>query len=226
MSPQVKETVGLRCPAHMIAEHWFSDQGVPIAAPSANRSNSISPTRVEHVLRSFNSGIDLILDAGPTWGGIESTVIDTTVSPPRVLRPGLVKLGELREVIGHVDVIGPEHAASSSSARSSPGMMDRHYAPNALLTICQVDGSSEVRDALDQGQKVGWMTWPATEEIPSSSVVRRDMPLDVDEYASVLYDSLHHMDAEQVDRIYVARPPIEEDWLGIWDRLKRASHRA
>ena len=93
-------TVGVRVPAHPVALALLRAAGVPLAAPSANRSTELSPTTAEHVGRSLDDRIDLILDAGPTTGGIESTVLDLTTDPPRLLRPGLVTPAMIEEVIG------------------------------------------------------------------------------------------------------------------------------
>ncbi len=97
-------TVGLRVPAHRVALALLKAADVPIAAPSANRSSRVSPTTAAHVLADLEGRIDMILDAGPTSGGLESTVLDLTVEPPRVLRPGLVSVAQLEEVIGPVNV--------------------------------------------------------------------------------------------------------------------------
>ena len=95
-------TVGIRVPAHPIALELLRVAEIPIAAPSANRSTQISPTTAAHVMQSLNGRIDLVLDGGPTTGGLESTVLDLTVDPPRILRPGLVTRQQLQAVIGNV----------------------------------------------------------------------------------------------------------------------------
>src|SRR5690348_13744143 len=95
-------TVAVRVPAHPVAQALVRAAGVPIAAPSANRSMELSPTRAEHVLRGLDGRIDVLLDGGPTAGGIESTVLDLTATPPRLLRPGLIGVAELEAVLGRV----------------------------------------------------------------------------------------------------------------------------
>src|SRR5262249_29961408 len=95
-------TVAVRVPAHPVAAALLAAAGVPLAAPSANRSNRLSPTRAEHVRADLDGRIDLILDGGPAPGGIESTVLDVTVAPPRILRPGLVTPAELEELMGPI----------------------------------------------------------------------------------------------------------------------------
>lgn len=230
-----RATVGFRCPSHPVAMGLIRAAGRPLAAPSANRSFSVSPTRAEHVVRSFGlmedsaaptnrARVSLVLDAGPASGGIESTVIDVTGAVPRILRPGLVTLAELRQVIGTVEAPGimlrPDDGVSALPA---PGMLERHYATRARIELAPLDGSAEVRGWLDQGRMVGWMTWAAAEEIESPRVRRIDIPTDPREFAALLYDAMIRLDDQGVDRIVVAALPLEEDWMGIRDRLARAS---
>ena len=108
-------------PAHPVALALLKAAEFPIAAPSANRSTQISPTTAEHVLRGLNGRIDMILDAGPTSGGLESTVIDLTVQPPRLLRPGLVSVAELNAVIGEVNVGQHVIERQARNRRDRPG---------------------------------------------------------------------------------------------------------
>src|SRR5438128_2586209 len=95
-------TVAVRVPAHPVAQALLKEAGVPVAAPSANRSTGLSPTTAAHVLRGLADRIDLILDGGPTSGGIESTVLDVTTSPPRLLRPGLVTPAAIEAIVGPI----------------------------------------------------------------------------------------------------------------------------
>src|SRR5262249_39602316 len=140
----------LRVPAHPVALALLRAAEMPIAAPSANRSTQISPTTAIHVLQGLDGRIDLVLDAGPTPGGLESTVLDLTVDPPRVLRPGLVTVQQLQDVIGDVAIadrwVASESTSGGASAEPlrSPGMLARHYAPRAKM-IC-VDKENETHD--------------------------------------------------------------------------------
>ena len=133
-------TVAVRVPAHPVALALLRAAGIPLAAPSANRSFALSPTRCEHVLRDLDGRVDLVIDGGPTPGGIESTVLDVTDSPACILRPGLVSRADIEAVIGRI-----EYAATPAAGRHggeapamdavgheplcSPGMLARHYAP-------------------------------------------------------------------------------------------------
>src|SRR5207249_9281241 len=125
-----------------IARALIEMAGVPIAAPSANRSNRLSPTLAEHVLRDLGGRIDMILDGGPTAGGLESTVLDLTTSPPRLLRPGLVTPAEIEAIIGPIML--PSAAPMGEVLLPSPGMLPRHYAPRTPLE-CVADGGSRAK---------------------------------------------------------------------------------
>src|SRR4051794_29437194 len=124
-------TVAIRVPAHPVALALIRAAGMPIAAPSANRSTQLSPTRAEHVLHTMRGRIDLVLDPGPTSGGLESTVLDLTTSPPRLLRPGLVTRSEVEAIIG--PIVLSSTAPLGAVSLPSPGMLPRHYAPRTPL---------------------------------------------------------------------------------------------
>jgi L-threonylcarbamoyladenylate synthase len=231
-------TVAIRMPAHPVALRLLQEAGIPLAAPSANRSNQLSPTRAEHVLRDLDGRIDLILDGGPTPGGIESTVLDLTHRPPRLLRPGLVTPGEIEAVIGPIDSPGGQASALaglaplSRSGRGvggegaplpSPGMMSRHYAPRTPLEAVPGDARERVLELVRQGRRIGWITHRAKEPLRLVEVVEVVLPDDPAAYAAALYHTLHQLDAAGLDRIVVEWPPEGEEWLGIRDRLRRAA---
>src|SRR3954471_25054740 len=116
-------TVGVRVPAHPVAQALLRAANRPIAAPSANPSMRLSPTDGRHVIAGLDAASGLLLDAGPVSVGIESTVIDLSSSIPTILRPGVISRGEIAALIGHVDVAS--HNADNTEARPSPGMMDK-----------------------------------------------------------------------------------------------------
>src|SRR5437763_8542920 len=128
-------TVAVRVPAHPVAHALLRAAGVPVAAPSANRSSELSPTTAGHVLHGLGGRIDLILDAGPCPGGIESTVLDVTNDPPRLLRPGLVTPAQIEAVIGPIQRFGEP----AGSVLRSPGLLAKHYAPRAPLELAGDD---------------------------------------------------------------------------------------
>lgn len=215
-----QNTVAIRMPAHAVARALIALADLPIAAPSANRSSRLSPTHAAHVLRDLHGLIDMILDAGATTGGLESTVLDLTVTPPRLLRPGLVTPAQLQAVIGPI-----AHDALSVSSPTlpvpSPGMLARHYAPRAPLECVADDAWPRVAELHRAGLHVGWLTF-RTERLPAG-VTATVMPVSPFTYAAQLYAALHALDDAGVDRIVVELPPDTEEWLAVRDRLRRAS---
>jgi L-threonylcarbamoyladenylate synthase len=210
-------TVAIRIPAHPVALALLRAVGAPIAAPSANRSSELSPTRADHVLHGLDGRIDLVLDGGPTIGGIESTVLDVSTSSPRLLRPGLIGPAELEAVVGPLC----RHAAlDEGKALPSPGMLPRHYAPRTPLE-CSVDGRARVAELLRTGARIGWLT--CNEPASAVGLVAQKMPADAAGYAAHLYAALHTLDAAGLDRIIVDLPPDDEAWIAVRDRLRRAA---
>jgi L-threonylcarbamoyladenylate synthase len=210
-------TVAVRCPNHAVARALIEAAGVPVAAPSANRSTELSPTRAEHVLKSLNGRIDFLLDGGPCSGGIESTVVDVTGDVPRVLRPGLISAPQLAEVVGRVEV-----GASAGGVARSPGQMARHYSPRTplLLAVCLKEAYRLRAVAEREGRRAAIVAMPVPmQHIP----YYRTMPEDPEAYAAELYATLHELDAEGWDRIVIELPPDAPEWAGVRDRLLRAA---
>jgi L-threonylcarbamoyladenylate synthase len=215
-------TVAVRVPAHPVAQALLRAADLPVAAPSANRSSRLSPTRAEHVLSHLGGRIDLVLDAGPTAGGIESTVLDLTATPPRLLRPGLIGVAELEAVLGPLGRPAPAGAAAGG-ALPAPGMLPRHYAPRTPLE-CVEAGWRERADALcAEGLRVGLVTLGPPGQAGDLGLVVVGLPADPAGYAARLYAALHDLDEAGLDHIVVALPPDTEDWLAVRDRLRRAS---
>lgn len=212
-------TVALRIPSHPIALALLQESGLPLAAPSANRSQAISPTTARHVLNGLNGRIPMILDGGPTSGGLESTVLNLTTAPPQLLRPGLITPSEIEAVIGPIE--RSSQRSEESMPLPSPGMLSRHYAPRAPLLLTDGNGMSLVTLHLGQDHKVGWLTFENRE--PQASLIPVVMPKGAGEYAARLYAALHELDQNEVDVIIVENPPSGEAWQAIHDRLKRAS---
>jgi L-threonylcarbamoyladenylate synthase len=209
-------TVALRMPAHPVALALLRACGLPLAAPSANRSSELSPTLPEHVLRGLADRIDLLLDAGPTSGGLESTVLDLTTSPPRLLRPGLVTSADLEALLGSIE--RGISAPKDDAPMRSPGQLERHYAPRTPL---EVAGCNRVEELSRQGVRVGWLTH--VDEPGPTTVLRILLPADPVSYSARLYAALHQLDAAGLDRIIVEAPPTGDDWLAVHDRLRRAA---
>ncbi|MBM3995937.1 MAG: threonylcarbamoyl-AMP synthase [Planctomycetes bacterium] len=206
-------TLGIRMPAHPVAHALLQACRLPIAAPSANRSTELSPTLPGHVLAGLGDRIELLLDSGPTAGGIESTVLDLTTNPPRLLRPGLATIGEIEAEIGPIDR-GP----SDARIARSPGQMRRHYAPNTPIEVV-TKSKARVAELTEQGLRVGWMTHMDGERL---AAVKITLPSDAIGYAAQMYAALHQLDDASLDRIIVEMPPEGDDWLAIHDRLHRA----
>jgi L-threonylcarbamoyladenylate synthase len=205
-------TIAIRIPAHEVALRLLAACGLPLAAPSANRSEGISPTTAEHVLRSLPD-VPLVLDGGPASWGIESTVLDLTTGTPTLLRPGALGLRALREVTGAIAL--PDAAPGEGAARRSPGMSRRHYAPRAAVLLAK-----DVRDVDRSGLAgpIGVLTHE-TADVESAELLSADPR----EYAADLYAALHRLDDAGVATILVQEPPQTEDWLAVRDRLSRAA---
>jgi len=212
-------TVALRCPAHPLARRLIARSGIPLAAPSAT---------AHHVLEGLGNRIDLILDGGPCTKGIESTVIDCTASPPRILRPGPLSRAELEAAVGG-PVAWPDPAATDGPARS-PGQSARHYAPRTRLEV-RSDAGDRVGTLVREGRRVGWLTWrtddPEVRRLAASSreLLIVPMPADPEGFAARLYATLHALDQRQLECIVVDEPPDAENWRAVRDRLSRAAAR-
>lgn len=208
-------SVALRCPAHPVALALIRAVGRPLAAPSANRSQQLSPTRAEHVVSSLGETVDLILDGGSTTAGLESTILDLSGERPRILRPGPVAPAELAALIGPVDLW--EGAVVAGELQAAPGMGERHYAPRARLEL--VAPGTGVFAASGRVAYVGLGALP-----PLPAGVRGILlPLDAEVVGTRLYALLHELDDAGFERILMDRPPEGEAWLAVRDRLRRAS---
>jgi L-threonylcarbamoyladenylate synthase len=204
-------TVAIRVPSHPVARALLVAAGIPLAAPSANRSNAVSPTTAAHVVDSLGDRIDLVIDGGPSQGGIESTVLHLAYEPPALLRPGLVTPAEIEAVIGRISRHRP-----MEGPLPSPGLLEKHYAPRARLEIADRARAVEL---VGEGERVGFIAF--AEPVPGAINVL--LPDEPPAYASRLYATLHDLDFEGVSRIVVAKVPETEAWLGVRDRLTRAA---
>jgi len=234
-----RPTVAIRVPAHPVAQALLRAAGVPIAAPSANRSEQLSPTLASHVLRSLDGRIPMILDGGATRGGIESTVVSISGGEIRLLRPGLISPAEIEAVVGPI-VRDPYQTDRIDVAHlASPGLMLRHYAPAAPLQIAERAWDVVYR-LLQAGESVGCVVFNAPTgreladllpqigddrdgEYDRSRLVVVVMPGEVAAYSALLYAKLHELDAFGVTRIVVEALPHGEEWMAVRDRLSRAA---
>ena len=218
-------TVAIRCPDQPVARELIARLGEPLAAPSANRSLRLSPTTAAHVLESLGAKVDLILDAGSCGRGIESTVVDCTVSPPAILRPGPLSATALAAALG--ETLAATTAPAPSAPARSPGQAARHYAPRTPLEVSRC-AAERVSELLRAGKRVGWLTTRASDArtrriAGSAEVVVVPMPDDPATHATMLYAVLHAIDKRSLDWIIVDEPPAGDDWQAIHDRLTRAA---
>lgn len=212
--------VAIRLPAHPVAVGLIAAASVPIAAPSANRSSGISPTSAEHVARSLGARVDLILDAGPTRVGIESTVVDLSGGLPVILRPGPIHRGEIEAVVGPLGT--RREPGEAGGPLLSPGLLERHYAPAARLRLFHPDerpGVLAELSGLPAGHVVGGML--LGNDLPGDHMLR--MPDDPAGYARALYAALHQLDDLHCDLVVIELVPDEILWAGVRDRLVRAA---
>ncbi|HZU85031.1 MAG TPA: L-threonylcarbamoyladenylate synthase [Polyangiaceae bacterium] len=216
-------SIAVRAPAHPVARALIAALGEPIAAPSANRYQGLSPTAASHVVRQLGDAVDLVLDGGPCSAGIESTVVDVRGPTARVLRPGAVGLDALRRVLGAVEA--RIERAGAEEPRAAPGMDARHYAPRAPLHL--VAGGPELasraaRSLASGDRRVGVVLCGAS-AAPEPRLLLRVLPAEPAPYARLLYGTLHDLDESGVDAIVVQAVPGGDAWWAVADRLRRAA---
>jgi L-threonylcarbamoyladenylate synthase len=211
-----QDTVGLRVPAHPVAQALLQAFRGGIAAPSANRFGRISPTTAPHVRDELGDRVDLILDGGACPVGIESTILDLSSGTPILLRPGHVGSAELEVALG-MPVSRPTGAAPRAS-----GTLAAHYAPSTpLLLVASPDLAATVRNESARGSVavLAWHPRPAGVEAQIWSVA----PAESDEYARMLYATLRELDQSGCAVIIVEAPPQAPEWLAVHDRLHRSA---
>ena len=237
-----QNTIGLRCPAHPVAQAVLAALRQPtadepvvwgVAAPSANRFGRVSPTTAQHVQSEFADTPDLlILDGGPCEVGIESTIVDCTRAAPVLLRPGVLTPQQLSDACG-VPIITPQ--APDAEAPRASGTLASHYAPSAQLRLMTAETLQQALEA--------WTTHPAisashasTDTLaiwarsplqlpadPAAQLTLQAMPADADLCAHQLFAQLRAFDAQGVTHIWVETPPPTPEWDGVRDRLTRAA---
>ena len=210
------DTIALRVPAHPVARALLAAFGRPIMAPSANRSGHVSPTTAEHVLADLVGRIDLVIDAGPTELGLESTIIACTDAAPALLRPGGIAREAIERVLAVPLADGPPDADAAALAPAAPGMLDSHYAPRAALRLDpSVVNDGEALLAFGPGLP------PGAER--AVRVLNLSPTADLVEAAANLFSHLRALDRSGATTIAVT--PIPHEGLGeaINDRLRRAA---
>jgi L-threonylcarbamoyladenylate synthase len=223
------DSIAVRAPAHPVARALLRELGEAIAAPSANRYQGVSPTLAAHVVKELGDGVDLVVDGGPCEAGIESTVVDVRGVHPRVLRPGATSMAALRALLP--DIEAATSSADGSTARASPGMDLRHYAPRATLEVVEADDIARTLERVVQPPGRAGLVFhsPRGRAAALAASASHDGILGValasepDAYARQLYRTLHDLDDAGVDAIVIERVPSTEPWWAVADRLKRAS---
>ena len=203
-------TVAVRMPSHKVARKLIEYAGGYVAAPSANASGKPSPTLAKYVIEDMDGRIDMVIDGGEVGIGLESTIIDMTVNPPQILRPGYITDKMLEEVLGQVDLDKTILSNDSGQAPKAPGMKYRHYAPKGQLTI--VSGMAEnvvayineqTCAASQMGKKVGVIGTRELLERYQADVVKSAGSRDDEQaIAHNLYRILREFDDENVEIIY------------------------
>lgn len=210
------DSVALRQPNHPVALQLLHASGLPLAAPSANRSMAVSPTLPEHVIESLGEDIP-VLDGGPCRVGIESTVVDLRGETPILLRPGIISRHELETIVGPV---GSPSASEGSTAKPSPGMLDRHYAPKAQVHLFPTLTDAHFHAVLlGSGKKIGVLAFNPT-KLKAEEIL---LPANPAEYAQRLYASLRTLDDAGCGLILIEEPPHTPTWEAVHDRLRRAA---
>lgn len=217
-------TVGLRVPAPRVARALIARVGLPVAAPSANRSNRVSPTRAEHVLADLDGRIDLILDSGPTAVGLESTVLNLASDPPRILRPGPIGWERLAPFLDVRESIAADASRSEPAAPAgrlaSPGMLSVHYAPRTRAVRVESIGRLAEIDWPERAGLIGFV--PVDPTLIPEGVERVEFA-EPAAAARGLYAALRALDDRRLDLIVVLMPPAGPEWDAPRDRLTRAT---
>jgi L-threonylcarbamoyladenylate synthase len=205
-------TIAVRVPAHPVARRLLGAVGVPVAAPSANRSGHVSPTQALHVAADLGDRVALILDAGPAPLGLESTVVDATRPEPIILRLGAITRQEIAQALGAPVAV----ARGRGDVPASPGMLKRHYAPRAKLRL----------EAAEARPGEALLAFGPTPPVHAGPRFNLSPTGDLVEAAANLFAALRALDAAGTATIAVM--PIPEQGLGeaINDRLRRAQRAA
>ena len=220
------ETVGVRCPNHPVTLAIIEAAGVPIAAPSGNTSGRPSPTTAAHMIEDMDGRIDGIVDGGPCTVGVESTIIDLTVTPPRLLRPGGLPLESLRQVLGEVAVDKAVTGLLAAGERPrAPGMKYRHYAPHAPVTV--VTGEPERSARRIQGllsDTAGVICFDEYAPLFPGHIIHKLGPAaDKSAQARHVFDALRTFDGTDVTEIFAQCPDDGGLGLAVANRLKKAA---
>ena len=220
------DTVGMRCPSHPVCRAILEAADVPVAAPSGNTSGRPSPTTAAHMWEDMDGKIDAIVDGGPCSVGVESTIVDLTETPPRLLRPGGITLEQLEKVLGEVAVDPAVTRLMGAGERPrAPGMKYRHYAPRAPVTVVAGDPQkSAAYIAAHAGREDGVICFDEFAPLFGGQEVEKLGPAaDKGEQARHIFDALRAFDHTQVKAIWAQCPDPAGLGLAITNRLNKAA---
>lgn len=223
------ETVAVRVPDHPVALALIRAADCPIAAPSANRFGHTSPTTARHVWDDLQGRVDIILDGGETTVGVESTVLDVSANPPRILRPGGITREMLEAVIGSVTVLRQSRTAEEKLP--SPGLLKKHYAPHTEMRLFIGENAremliAEVKNARAAGKRVGVLAMDEDiESLKEAGAVVYALGTDIASVARHLYAGMRWLDNQHLDLIVCRSSGESGLGLAILDRLVRAASR-
>jgi len=215
-------TIGVRCPAHPVAQQLLNACGFPLAAPSANLSGTISPTAPLHVAESLGDKVDMILSGGNCAEGLESTILDLSGELPVILRPGTITADDIAQVEG----LTPEVGYGNPDAPTSPGQLLKHYAPHADLRLNAVDvAPDEALLAFGSLKFMGVQGGGFAKDLPQEQLLNLSESGDLYQAASNLFSYLRRLDNGGFGKIAVMNIPDTGLGIAINDRLTRAARK-
>jgi len=227
------DTIAIRMPSNRVALALIKESCTPIGAPSANLAGKPSPTEAQHVINDLAGRIDIVLDAGPTKIGVESTVVDMTAPTPLVLRPGGTPYEKLKSILSSVEL----HPIAVANRRMrvlrarSPGIKHRHYAPNAQMVVVEGELNKVVRKVQElaalyvaEGKKVGILTTKESQSVYRADIVKSlGSRNNIAAVAKNLFRLLREFDKEKVNIIIAEGIAPRGLGLAVMNRLRRAA---
>ena len=216
-------TVGVRMPSHPVARDLLTLANMPIAAPSANRSGKPSPTAASHVLEDLKGRIPYVLDGGPATAGLESTIVDFTVEPPALLRPGSITEEMLVAVIGDLQGAG---CIREEQAPKAPGMKYTHYAPEAPVLLAFLDDeevAAKIEQLRSQGKRVALVATDSYRHLPHDAFVSLGTSDEIEAVSSRLFAALRECNQLPIDVIVAAAYPANGIGKALMNRLEKAA---
>jgi L-threonylcarbamoyladenylate synthase len=212
-----QETVAVRVPGHPVAQELLREFGSGIAAPSANKFGRLSPTSAEDVKAEFGDEVPVVLDAGPSEIGIESTIVDLSAGKPRILRPGMIQKESIFVALSH---LGLSPSTEDEKKPRVPGSTRTHYAPATTLRLVNPERFADMLlDLEKEGVDAAVLSFKAAPVLHRNWITASRFP---SHYGHNLYRNLRKLDSVGADLLIVEEPPSGGEWEAIWDRLRRA----